>query len=197
VNLEGALTWAFEFEDQPYFAGFRQLSSNGLDLPVLNVFRMFRLMSGQQVKATSDGQIPLDEIMAQGVRGRADIGVLASAAQGTNRLAILVWHYHDDDVAGDDAQVSLTIAGLPKDFGRRSQPKLAHYRIDETHSNVYSAWKRMGSPLAPNDKQYAELERASQLSEMEPAEKLSVSRREAVLRFTLPRQGVSLLVVEG
>ena len=28
VNLEGALTWAFEFEDQPYFAGFRALASN-------------------------------------------------------------------------------------------------------------------------------------------------------------------------
>ena len=26
VNLEGALTWAFEFEDQPYFAGFRALA---------------------------------------------------------------------------------------------------------------------------------------------------------------------------
>ena len=35
VNLEGALTWAFEFEDQAYFAGFRQLNSNGLDLPVM------------------------------------------------------------------------------------------------------------------------------------------------------------------
>ena len=23
VNLQGALTWAFEFEDQPPFAGFR------------------------------------------------------------------------------------------------------------------------------------------------------------------------------
>src|SRR5712691_4094243 len=45
VNLEGALTWAFEFEDQPYFAGFRALASNGLDLPVLNVFRMFGMMS--------------------------------------------------------------------------------------------------------------------------------------------------------
>jgi xylan 1,4-beta-xylosidase len=33
VNLEGALTWAFEFEDQPYFAGFRALASNSLDLP--------------------------------------------------------------------------------------------------------------------------------------------------------------------
>src|SRR4051812_49512991 len=30
VNLEGALTWAFEFEDQPYFAGQRVLASNGI-----------------------------------------------------------------------------------------------------------------------------------------------------------------------
>ena len=31
VNLEGALTWAFEFEDQPYFAGFRSLASNDIE----------------------------------------------------------------------------------------------------------------------------------------------------------------------
>src|SRR5207245_5594725 len=51
VNLEGVLTWAFEFEDQPYFAGFRALASNGLDLPVLNVFRMFGRMSGQRMRS--------------------------------------------------------------------------------------------------------------------------------------------------
>ena len=51
VTLDGALTWAFEFEDQPYFAGFRALVGNGLDLPVLNVFRMFAKMSGQRVPA--------------------------------------------------------------------------------------------------------------------------------------------------
>jgi xylan 1,4-beta-xylosidase len=49
VNLHGALTWAFTFEDQPWFAGFRQLASNGVDLPVLNVFRMFSRMQGWQV----------------------------------------------------------------------------------------------------------------------------------------------------
>ena len=53
VNLQGALTWAFKFEDQPYFAGFRQLASNGIDLPVLNVFRMFSRMQGRQVPAES------------------------------------------------------------------------------------------------------------------------------------------------
>ena len=33
VNLEGALTWAFEFEDQPYFAGFRALAEHGPQTP--------------------------------------------------------------------------------------------------------------------------------------------------------------------
>jgi xylan 1,4-beta-xylosidase len=49
VNFEGALTWAFEFEDQPFFAGFRVLASGGLDLPVLNVFRMLSKMGGQRL----------------------------------------------------------------------------------------------------------------------------------------------------
>ncbi|MEP7002840.1 MAG: beta-xylosidase, partial [bacterium] len=49
VNLVGAVTWAFEFEDQPYFAGFRALATNGIDLPVLNVFRMMAKQTGQRV----------------------------------------------------------------------------------------------------------------------------------------------------
>ena len=40
VNLEGAVTWAFEFEDQPYFAGQRTLATNGIPLPVFNAFRL-------------------------------------------------------------------------------------------------------------------------------------------------------------
>lgn len=40
VNLLAIVTWAFEFEDQPYFAGFRELATNGVDKPVLNAFRM-------------------------------------------------------------------------------------------------------------------------------------------------------------
>src|SRR5947209_17485315 len=43
ANMEGMLTWAFEFEDQPYFDGFRTLATNGIDKPVLNFFRMAAL----------------------------------------------------------------------------------------------------------------------------------------------------------
>ena len=39
---------------QPYFAGFRSLASNGIDKPVLNVFRMFSRMNGRRLPAQSD-----------------------------------------------------------------------------------------------------------------------------------------------
>ncbi|MEO6914871.1 MAG: beta-xylosidase, partial [Chitinophagaceae bacterium] len=47
ANLIGAVTWAFEFEDQPWYYGFRDLATNGVDKPVLNVFRMFGMMKGK------------------------------------------------------------------------------------------------------------------------------------------------------
>ncbi len=48
VNLLGAVSWSFEFEDQPWFYGFRDLATNGVDKPVLNVFRMFGMMTGKR-----------------------------------------------------------------------------------------------------------------------------------------------------
>jgi xylan 1,4-beta-xylosidase len=189
VNLEGALTWAFEFEDQPYFAGFRAIASNGIDLPVLNVFRMFAQMRGQRVATESSAQLPLARIMTSGVREQPDVGALASADDST--VAVLVWHYHDDDVAGPEADVSLALAGLPAGGIR-----LTHYRIDETHSNAYAAWRRMGSPIAPNDKQYQELIEASRLARLEQPGMVERQSGNSVIHFTLPRQGVSLLVVE-
>ena len=188
VNLQGALTWAFEFEDQPYFAGFRQLASNGIDMPVINVFRMFARMHGRKVPAHSSQQVSLDEILANGVRGDPDIGVMAS--RGERELAVLVWHYHDDDVPGADAMVKLGIAGLP-----RGTAKLTHYRIDSTHSNSYAAWQRAGSPIAPDEKAYEALRAAGQLATLGDPVELRVASGRTQLTFALPRQAVSLLVL--
>ncbi|HKE96353.1 MAG TPA: hypothetical protein VKB34_18745 [Povalibacter sp.] len=190
VNLEGALTWAFEFEDQRYFAGFRALASNGLDLPVLNVFRMFSLMQGRRVDASSTGAVPLPDMIANSVRGRPDVSALA--AFDGHRLYIMAWHYHDDDVPGADAQVSLTATGL----GKSRSASLTHYRIDQQHSNSYAAWQRLGSPMVLNEEQYAAVEKAGKLEQLEPAHEVTVSRGAVHLEFTLPRQAVSLLVLE-
>jgi len=189
VNLQGALTWAFEFEDQPYFAGFRQLASNGIDMPVLNVFRMFSQMQGSQLPAKSSHQVPLDDILARGVGGAPDVGVMATRRD--DLVAVLVWHYHDDDLAGPAATIKLNVAGL-----RRGLPSVTHYRIDQQHSNSYAAWQRMGSPIAPDKVSYDALRAAAQLAALDSTE-TSVARAggSVQLTFALPRQGVSLLLI--
>jgi xylan 1,4-beta-xylosidase len=191
VNFEGALTWAFEFEDQSYFAGFRALATNGLDLPVLNVFRMFSRMRGQRVSVESDGAVPLDAILKDGVRTQPDVAAIASVDR--NKVSVLVWHYHDDDVRGPAAAVELALNNLPL---RTGAGQLSHYRIDGDHSNSFAAWQRMGSPPQPTPQQYARLERAGQLAALGAPQTVRVSNGSATLRFELPRQGVSLLVLE-
>jgi xylan 1,4-beta-xylosidase len=192
VNLEGALTWAFEFEDQPYFAGFRVLASNGINLPVFNVFQMFGQMGAQRVSATSDGAVDLDTMMKAGVRQKPDVAALAS--RDANRVTVLAWHYHDDDVAGPDAAVTLSLEGLGIKQGKA---KLRHFRIDATHSNAYTAWQRLGSPAAPSPAQYKQLETASQLTLLDGAlPSVDIADGRASLQMSLPRQAVSLLVLE-
>jgi len=190
VNIEGALTWAFEFEDQPFFAGFRALATNGVPMPVLNTFRMFSRMAAERIAATSDHSVSLDGIVAAGVRANADVGALA--ARDAKRVTVLIWHYHDDDVAGPDAAVTLDLDRLALRNGRA---RVRHDRIDGAHSNAYAAWQRMGSPAAPSPAQYAELERASQLAAIDGPATVSVQNGRARLTFALPRQGVSLVTL--
>ena len=190
VNLEGVLTWAFEFEDQPWFAGYRQLSSNGIDLPVLNVFRMFAKLGTDQLAATSDAELPLDEIMAKGVRGQADVGTLATRTKD-GQVAVLLWHYHDDDVPGPSAAIRLTIRGV-----RGRAPTATLFRVDEDNANAFSAWKKMGSPLNPNVTQYAALEKASAM-QPQPITLTAEARDTVTTSITVPRQGVALVVLNA
>lgn len=184
------LTWAFEFEDQPWFAGYRQLSSNGIDLPVLNIFRMFAKLGTDQLAATSDAELPLDEIMAKGVRGQADVGTLATRTKD-GQVAVLLWHYHDDDVPGPSAAIRLTIRGV-----RGRAPTATLFRVDEDNANAFSAWKKMGSPLNPNVTQYAALEKASAM-QPQPITLTPEARDTVTTSITVPRQGVALVVLNA
>lgn len=185
VNLEGVVSWSFEFEDQPWFAGYRQLSTNGVDLPVLNVFRLFAKLGEDRLAVTNAAQLPLEQVMASGVQGQADVGSIATRT-ADGKVALLVWHYHDDDVAGPDAQVRVALNGM-----RRAPGKATVWRVDGEHANAFTAWKKMGSPQSPNQDQYAQLETASKMQ----AETLAVSK--AGLEVRVPRQGVALIVFDA
>jgi xylan 1,4-beta-xylosidase len=188
VNLLGAVTWAFLFEGQPYFDGFRDLATNGIDKPVLNVFRMLGQMRGQRVAVRNPAMLTVEEVRDRSVRGAADIGAIAS--RDTRSAAVLVWNYHDDDLPGPAAGIDLAISGLPD---RRAT--MTHYRIDGDHSNSYARWKAMGSPQPPTPAQIAALERAGRLQMVSPPSPAAITAGSARASFTLPRQGVSLVTV--
>ena len=111
------------------------------------------------------------------------------------RLCVLVWHFHEDDVAGPSAEVELKFSRLLTGTG--DPLLLQHFRIDKNHSNAYEAWKRLGSPARPTPGQYEELERSSQLSLLGSPEWVRPRTGEVTIRFSLPRQAVSLIVLDG
>jgi xylan 1,4-beta-xylosidase len=189
VNLDGALTWAFTFEDQPWFAGYRQLATNGVDLPVMNVFRLFAMLGETRIDAASSGELPLATIMADGVRSGPDVGAVATR-DAKGQVAILVWNYHDDDVAGPDAAIHVALSGL----GAGARRQVTEWRVDKTHADAFSAWIAMGSPQSPDEKQYAVLEKASAM-QAAPATPLAVRGGKAGLDVIVPRQGVMLLTI--
>ncbi|TFF38595.1 beta-xylosidase [Mucilaginibacter psychrotolerans] len=189
TNFAGAVSWSFEFENQPWFYGFRDLATNGVDKPVLNVFRMFGKMRGSRVEATSNRMYSLKAVMDSSVSGElTDIGVLAS--KDKKSAAVMVWNYHDDDKAGPAEPVALSINGIPS-----ATVVLTHYRIDNEHSNSYEVWKKMGSPQNPTSAQIAELEKAGGLQTLGKPQKRKTQKNTLLVNFSLPRQGVSLIQI--
>jgi xylan 1,4-beta-xylosidase len=188
VNLISMLSWSFEFEDKDYFEGFRSLATNGVDKPILNVFRMFGMMSGDRVKTSSTGQVPLDTLVSAGVRQEPDID--AFATHNANKAEVLVWNYHDVNQPGPVAPTTVSINGIPAGVTR---VLLEHYRIDDTHSNAYTVWQKMGSPQHPTAEQYAQLQEAGQLQLLTSPEWLDVRDSRVTVSTEMPREGISLL----
>jgi xylan 1,4-beta-xylosidase len=188
TNFLGMVTWSFEFEDQPYFAGFRELASNGLDKPVLNAFRMFGMLGKERVKVISSGALPTEDIVNNGVRGQPDVNAIA--ARSDHELEILIWNYHDDDLPVAAAPIDLLVDGLP---ARATAGLSEHFRVDASHSNAFTAWNEMGSPQAPSAAQYQQLQNAGQLQLLSSPAWIPIQRGAAHLQFALPRQGLSLL----
>jgi xylan 1,4-beta-xylosidase len=152
---------------------------------------MFGLMGGRRLGVESSGEVSLEEIRKDGVRVRPDVSALASLRDG--KECVLVWHHHDDDVPGPAAEVELSLSGKP---AGDSPLLLEHFRIDRDHSNAFEAWKRMGSPKDPTAEQRAVLERSSDLALLGSPEWVKPEGGKLTLRFSLPRQAVSLLVLD-
>jgi xylan 1,4-beta-xylosidase len=195
VNLIAMLSWSFEFADASenggYFEGYRTLATHGIDKPILNLFRMTGMMGGERVRTMSSGSVALDDLVKSGASAAPDVDALATKSE--HESAVLIWNYRDDDVTAPSADVRVAIAGVPAGV---KKVLVEHYRIDETHSNAFAAWRQMGSPRTPAADEYARLKAAGQLELLDSPAWMDVTGGNLKIRMALPRQAVSLLRLE-
>lgn len=191
VNLGGILTWAFTFPGTPYFAGYRSLATNGIDLPVLSAFKLLGRLAGTRVNLSSSGARELDDIVTNGVQGDPDVDGMAT--RNGDAIQVLVWNYHDALLPGAPAHVKLAV-GVPPSFGPRA--RVSHQRVDEAHGDAYAAWVAQGMPASPTTAQVAALKKAMVPSLLVPDQTLALTGDGSVeLDFDLPRFGVSLITL--
>ncbi len=188
VNLIGAVNWTFTFPGQPWFDGFRSFATNGINKPVLNVLRMFGLMGGQRLQVSQAQPYTVEKVMEKGVLENPDINGFATIEGNT--ASIMVWNYHDEDIALKPSPVSLTIKGLSSD-----RVLIHHYRIDEQHSNAFTTWREMGAPQQLTRQQYKQLEESSELKLLASPKRVDAHEGIVTLPFDLPGQGVTLIQV--
>jgi xylan 1,4-beta-xylosidase len=192
-NLQGAVSWAFTFAEQPWFNGLRALTTNEVALPVLNTFELFARLGRNRVAVDAPSMIPVDAIIADGVRGEPDLGAVASVDDAKSRITVLLWNYHDVADGYDDRRyVQLMLTGLPATANRA---RATEYSIDETSGNAYTAWLAMGSPQSPTAGQVARLHAASRMRAIGHDLKWT-SAGKAELQVALPRQSVKLVEID-
>ncbi len=187
-QIDGILTWAFLFEDRGYFEGFRTLSTNGIDKPVLNVFRLLAKMGGIRLALTSDRD--RDPVAL----GRADsdddpptISGLA-ATDETAGIQVFLASHHDDRDVTSASQVAVSLVGAAP--GARY--RVYRLMVARGSGNAYTAWDEMGRPPTPSAEQLATMENAAKLK-MEYVAEVEAATTGATVDVTLPSHSACLL----
>lgn len=186
VNLAGATSWSFEFEGQKWFDGFRDLATNGVDKPVLNVFRMYGMMRGNRVKVESG----VPGVEGVGAAGKVDVAPTVLAAADGHTMTVMLWNYSDDDLPGEVVKRVLRLKNIPA-----KRVNVQRFGIDEEHSNAYAVWKQMGSPQDVDAEQYKVLEKAGQLQPTGKDLVAAVVGGELSVPVSLPAHAVVLVRV--
>lgn len=190
-NLQGAVSWAFTFHDQPWFNGLRVLTSNEVALPVFNAFKLLARLGGMRVEAESSAMIPTADVIARSVRQAPDVGVVATR-KDDGSLRVLVWNYHDVADRFDEATpVTLRIAGLT---AAHDVAAATITRVDERHANAFTTWRELGEPQAPRPQQVKLLHEAATLKPeaLKPGTPVAGN---AEFSFPLLRQSVALIEI--
>jgi xylan 1,4-beta-xylosidase len=162
--------WTFSdvFEEQgvvktPFYGGFGLLSAGGIPKPAYNAFALLHQLGDSRFESSAQGAL------------------LTRTAKGA--LVVALWNYAPPDAAGSPRKVTLRLKG-------RAARTASVARVDADHGDVHAAYRTMGSPRYPTQRQLEELKRAAAL----PAPTV-YPLRGGKLTLDIPPHGLALVTI--
>src|SRR6202789_1429041 len=169
VNMMSFWTFSDVFEEngpgrEPFNGSFGLITLGGIKKPSYSAFALLHQLGQERLEQNAP------EVLV--------------TRQRNGSLAIAAWNLVDPDKKGNERSVEFEIQG-----GSPSS-RILLIRVDSEHGNTLAAYKSMGSPRYPTQKQIAELNR---IAETNTVQNLRLSKGSITLE--LPVNGVLLLEV--
>ena len=193
------LAWAFMFPGERMFEGTRTFSTQGVNKPVFNLFRLYGMLGDEKLAFLSDGARGIKEAygsqpVPKGIRYTGEgeeTDVSGFAVRGADgETQILVYSHNNDRDKAEMTGVTLKVEGLSAD-----SVQVTEYRIDPDHSNARKAWIEAGKPLFPDGAEYEKIKAADELSCMMKDQNCSVENGTLTIQETVPAHSVSLFII--
>lgn len=166
VDMMSYWTFSDVFEEQgvvktPFYGGYGLIAEDGIEKPAYAAFALLHKLGDRRIATDSEDAL---------ITRRSD-GTFVTA----------VWNYAPPGQPGAMRRISLQF----------NDAKIHHaliWRVDDAHSNVLGAFKKMGEPRYPTHIQITQLRQAAELSAPEKAD-LQKGR----LSIDLPSPGLALV----
>ncbi len=169
----------------PFGQVFGLINYQGVPKATFNAFKMLHMMGTTRIELKSS----VSSAEADGVDGFATID------SSSSEVAVMIYNFYKA-LGGQTAidNVALTVNNLPLSKGK---VQITHFRVDSTHSNAYAVWLQNGKPRSPSTDIWDKMRAASKLAVLNPIDTIDFSGSAYTKSFTLPRQGLSLLLFKS
>lgn len=161
------------------FMGYRTLDTkHGFHKPILNGYKLLYKLAPELVPV--EVSQPGKHISAFGTRD-------------SKRVAIVVTNYQHERIKNDGTSYAVTMKVDPP-WKPEAKVTVKHWRIDERHSNAYTAFKEIGSPQQPKPSEIDAIKRRMELELLEAPVPMQAEELKRI-EFQLPCNAVSLVEI--
>ncbi len=138
------------------------------------------------------GQLGDERIALTGTAYGDEIHGLATR-DGNESVQVILYHLKENDFENQEVgfhTINLTIDHIPF-----SQGLLQIYKIDETHSNGFTAWKNLGRPTQPTPQVMDYIRKRDDLELAESEQRITISNGTLTKQIQLQNNSVAMIMI--